>query len=114
MPATLGEPDGVMRLADVVGQVTHAGEDVRVELPVTAYGRELVGPVEVLPSGRILSSVVRHPSGHFCQGSGGCEGELPVAAVSVAKELWRYLGVEIPDHCGIERATPHVPVGRTE
>jgi hypothetical protein len=60
--------NGGLRLVPMVGEVTHAGQDVGAELGVVAQLDESEGAVEVLGCDCVTAGVVRHPAGHLGQG----------------------------------------------
>ncbi|MDQ3151899.1 MAG: hypothetical protein M3R63_09315, partial [Actinomycetota bacterium] len=100
--ASKGELEGLVGLAEVMGQMAQAGEDVRAELVIPTDLHEVERSAEVLLCASIVADVVRHPTGHLGEGCGGGEDARAVVGVIVAEQPGCYLGVQIVDHCGVE------------
>ncbi|MGK3201097.1 hypothetical protein [Amycolatopsis sp. MEPSY49] len=65
--AGLGDPDGVRRLVELAGEVTHAGADVGEKGRVIRRFGEPIRLAEVTLSVLVLAAVVRHPPRDLCQ-----------------------------------------------
>jgi hypothetical protein len=109
-----GELDCFVGLAEVAGEVASAAEHVRAKLLVAADLSECERASEVLFGYVIASSVVRHPAGHFRQGSGSGEDRASVRATIRAEQAGRDIRVEVFNNAGVQVPAADLQVSRTE
>ena len=71
-------------------------------------------PAEMPPGGRIAAGVVRHPSGHLGQGRRCGEQRRVVRSSVGAEEPRRHVGLQVPDHAGVQMTAARLQIGRAE
>ncbi|MBW0275316.1 hypothetical protein ATM97_29000 [Nocardia sp. MH4] len=101
----VGIAQGCVGFASMQGQVAEAGQDVDVEMVVSADDCEVQGAAEVLVGLAVVSGIMSHPPGHFGEAGGGGEQRAGVASLVSPEQSGRDIGVQVVDDRGVEVST---------